>query len=142
MLGSSSSESVTQTLAPGRVPTGFSTSSGGSSTGLSSVPNTDSQSTNAVSGATATSNDIMQLLLVHERRRMTNQGTGKSSHLVPNIEQNSLEPPDKQEFLVCLGGRMIPYAEITGPMIKRMTPQERADYVRVGKQLYMDVMMQ
>ncbi|THD25294.1 General transcription factor IIE subunit [Fasciola hepatica] len=160
VLGSSSNESLTQTLAPGRVPTGFSTASG-SSGGLSSTVSADLQSSNPTGVSTATSSDIMQLLLVHERRRMANQHSGKSTHLVPknrpiknpvppsfsdrstgNKEQGSPESNDKPQLLVCLGGRMIPYAEITGSMIKTMTPQERAEYVRVGKQLYMDVMMQ
>lgn len=81
ILGSSSNESVTQTLAPGRVPTGFSTT-GGSAGVLSSTSSADSQSSNATAAATATYSDIMQLLLVHERRRTANQHAGKGSHLV------------------------------------------------------------
>ncbi|KAA0193154.1 General transcription factor IIE subunit [Fasciolopsis buskii] len=141
ILGSSSNESVTQTLAPGRVPTGFSTT-GGSAGVLSSTSSADSQSSNATAAATATYSDIMQLLLVHERRRTANQHAGKGSHLVQHSGQDASEPGDKPQFLVCLSGRMIPYSEITGSMIKTMTPQERAEYVRVGKELYMDVMMQ
>lgn len=101
----------------------------------------------------------MQLLLVHERRGPATHSTAKSSHLIgktlpkppttvhsvektePNRGTQESNPVPQDEFYVQIGGQPIPYVTITPEMIKTMTQQERMEYIRVGKLMYRDVMV-
>ncbi|KAF7257955.1 hypothetical protein EG68_04807 [Paragonimus skrjabini miyazakii] len=151
-----SSGSVTQTLTPGRVPSGFSntTTSGGPGTkdGSSELSGTGI-------GPTPQGGDIMQLLLVHERRGLTTHPASKGSHATgktPSKQITTVHPADKTEgsritqesnemlqddFTVLIGGQSIPYVSITPEMTRMMSQQEKAEYIRVGKLLYRDVMI-
>ncbi|KER22542.1 hypothetical protein T265_14828, partial [Opisthorchis viverrini] len=67
------SDSLTQTLTPGRVPTGFST------LGATSLKETSSDASGSANPtSSATSGDIMQLLLIHERRGISSHTASKS----------------------------------------------------------------
>ncbi|CAH8288509.1 unnamed protein product [Heterobilharzia americana] len=61
-------DSITQTMAPGRVPSASTTTT-----------NIANMVTNATSSASTTSGDIMQLLLVHERRGLPSQHAAKNT---------------------------------------------------------------
>ncbi|VDQ13322.1 unnamed protein product [Trichobilharzia regenti] len=80
-----SEDSVTQTLAPGRVPSAYGsnsstvTNNSGSQSKLTDTGSSDANMTNATSGASTASGDIMQLLLVHERRGMPTHNTSKTN---------------------------------------------------------------
>ncbi|CAH8512065.1 unnamed protein product [Dicrocoelium dendriticum] len=151
-------DSITQTLTPGRVPTGL--------PNTSSVPsNKDTTSDVAGSAPAPTSSasggDIMQLLLVHERRgqfvhpatkvQSSARTQASKQPAVPTPSElggrsqdaSNREEPDKEEekFLVQIGDQLIPYANITPSMIKAMTPNEKAEYIRIGKQMYQSVML-
>ncbi|KAG5444156.1 General transcription factor IIE subunit 1 [Clonorchis sinensis] len=138
------SDSLTQTLTPGRVPTGFSTLG---ATSLKETSSDASGSTNPTSSAT--SGDIMQLLLIHERRGISSHTASKSTHpsaRIPSTKPPSSttdppeESPTQDKFTVTVGGQKLPYASITSAHIRTMSSTEKAEYVRVGKLVYQNVM--
>ncbi|CAL8073346.1 unnamed protein product [Calicophoron daubneyi] len=151
------SDTVTQTLTPGRVPTNFSSSSNAGSASKDGTG--EAAALGPISGGgsgASSSGDLMQLLLVHERRGPVSHGTTKSFHFTGkgapgkpqpssgNADSNREAPPQSpgnDVFLVKIGNKSYPYAEVTPAMIKTMAPEERAEYVRIGKQIYMGVML-
>lgn len=43
---------------------------------------------------------------------------------------------DEGEFTVTLGGRKVPYNDITADMVASMTEFEREEYIRVGREMH------
>ncbi|OON18574.1 TFIIE alpha subunit, partial [Opisthorchis viverrini] len=138
------SDSLTQTLTPGRVPTGFST------LGATSLKETSSDASGSANPtSSATSGDIMQLLLIHERRGISSHTASKSmqpSARIPSTKPPSStadspeESPTQDKFTVTVGGQKLPYASITSAHIRTMSSTEKAEYIRVGKLVYQNVM--
>ncbi|KAK4474417.1 hypothetical protein MN116_001574 [Schistosoma mekongi] len=154
---------ITQTLVPGRVPSGSgsnlsnSVTLGSSHNRLTDTSTTDTNSsTNATGGASTASSDIMQLLLVHERRGLPNQNSSKNTNVAGrnNLHKTSSGPPDSltpaegksvdssKKFEISVGGQRMLYKDITSAMVKTMTKEERADYVRVGKLMFTNLMLE
>ncbi|KAH8864302.1 General transcription factor IIE subunit 1 [Schistosoma japonicum] len=144
-----SEDIITQTLVPGRVPSGSgsnlsnSVTLGSSHSRLTDTSTTSTNSsTNATGGVSTASSDIMQLLLVHERRGLPNQNS-KNTNVAGrnNLHKTSSGPPDSltpaegksadpsTKFEISYGGQRIPYKDVTSAMVKTMTKEERADYI-------------
>ncbi|KAL5107638.1 General transcription factor IIE subunit 1 [Taenia crassiceps] len=157
---SSVSDSTTQTLAPGRVPTSLLDPSSSTPDGTQS----SSGLQNSTSSVAATSaSDIMQLLRVHERRGLGIHGPKTALNRPPSVptskasaaanlknSQNSMNshiqnPPVKADpvstpsnYVVKCGASSTPIPDITLPMIKSMGSSERSEYIHVGLRLYRD----
>ncbi|VDP02424.1 unnamed protein product [Schistosoma curassoni] len=79
-------DAITQTLAPGRVPSGFGSNLSNyvtASVSHNRLADTTTSETNLMTNTTggtnaASSNDIMQLLLVHERRGLLTRNSAKN----------------------------------------------------------------
>ncbi|VDK22483.1 unnamed protein product [Taenia asiatica] len=158
---SSASDSTTQTLAPGRVPTSLlDPSSSSTPDGAQSSSGSQNSTSNA---AAISASDIMQLLRVHERRGLGIHGPKTALNRPPSVpaskasaaanlknSQNSInshiqDPPFKSDpvstpsnYVVKCGTSSTPIPDITLPMIKSMGSSERSEYVHVGLRLYRD----
>ncbi|CAH8867859.1 unnamed protein product [Trichobilharzia szidati] len=156
-----SEDSVTQTLAPGRVPSAYGSTSStiktnsGSQSKLTDAGSSDANMTNATSGTSTASGDIMQLLLVHERRGMPNHNTSKTnsnrynpqklpaqSNICTSSDNKSVVDLKSKKFEVIVGGQTMVYSDITPAIVRTMTKEERAEYVRVGKLMYSNIMLE
>ncbi|CAH8642859.1 unnamed protein product [Schistosoma guineensis] len=158
-------DAITQTLAPGRVPSGFGSNLSNyvtASVSHNRLADTTTSETNLMTNTTggtnaASSSDIMQLLLVHERRGLLTRNSAKNVS-VPgrnNAHKTTLAQPDplvntentsvdlhSKKFEVTVGGQLMLYTDVTPAMVKTMTKEERENYVRVGKLMFTNLMLE
>ncbi|EUB63905.1 General transcription factor IIE subunit 1 [Echinococcus granulosus] len=160
---SSTSDSTTQTLAPGRVPTSLLDPSSSSAPDGAQSSSGLQNSTSNVSAISAS--DIMQLLRVHERRGLGIHGPKTALNRPPNVPTskasaaantknnqnsnsvnshiqdasiNSNPVSTPSNYVVKCGTSSTPIPDITLSTIKSMEPGERSEYVHVGLRLYRD----
>ena len=54
------------------------------------------------------------------------------------VEMES-EEEEETEVTVTVGGKQVPYDEVTEEMVEGMNPQEKDEYIRVGQAMYQDM---
>ena len=52
------------------------------------------------------------------------------------IEEMDSDDEDDGETMVTMGGRQIPYHDVTPEMVEQMTAFEKEEYIRVGQEMY------
>nr|KAG5692637.1 hypothetical protein BaRGS_003527 [Batillaria attramentaria] len=95
------------------------------------------------------SEDIMQTLLVHEPKagssRLPDQESSDESDedvslMVPgaggDVEEMESDEEEDAVPTVTIGGKRVPFHDVSDDMVSQMTPTEKEEYIRVGQELY------
>lgn len=104
-------------------------------------------------------NEIETLLIIHEKKRSGPPLPGASG--IPGAESSSssdsederpnkpkpttttveeMETDDEEAIpMVSVGGESVPYHEVTGDMVANMSATEKAEYIRIGQEMYQDM---
>ncbi|KAK7477625.1 hypothetical protein BaRGS_00031103 [Batillaria attramentaria] len=109
----------------------------------------DASSARPLAGAGPHSEDIMQTLLVHEPKagssRLPDQESSDESDedvslMVPgaggDVEEMESDEEEDAVPTVTIGGKRVPFHDVSDDMVSQMTPTEKEEYIRVGQELY------
>ncbi len=55
------------------------------------------------------------------------------------VEEMEDEDDEEEVAMVTVGTERVPYHEVTDDMVARMTPAQKDAYIRIGKEMYMDM---